>query len=87
MEPVWSALGQAAGVAAALARGTRLILAGGLDPVNVVEAIRTVRPYGVDVSSGVERGSGEKDPAMIAAFVRAVRAAERELGGPEGDRR
>jgi phosphoribosylanthranilate isomerase len=75
------------GVAAALAHRTRVILAGGLDPVNVVEAIRTVRPYGVDVSSGVERGSGEKDPAMIAAFVRAVRAAERELGGPEGDRR
>ena len=63
--------------AAKLARKTRLILAGGLDPDNVGEAIRQVRPYGVDVSSGVEAAPGRKDPRLISRFVEAVRAAER----------
>jgi hypothetical protein len=63
--------------AAKLARRTRLILAGGLDPDNVGEAIRQVRPYGVDVSSGVEATPGRKDPQLISRFVEAVRAAER----------
>ena len=63
--------------AAKLARKTRLILAGGLDPDNVGEAIRQVRPYGVDVSSGVEAAPGRKDPQLISRFVEAVRAAER----------
>lgn len=52
-----------------------IMLSGGLDAGNVGEAIRVARPAGVDVSSGVERAPGLKDETMIAAFVRAARAA------------
>jgi phosphoribosylanthranilate isomerase len=55
------------------------ILAGGLDPTNVGEAVRIARPYAVDVSSGVERRPGEKDTAKMSAFVAAVRAVDTEL--------
>jgi len=53
-----------------------LILAGGLNPLNVTEAIRRVRPWAVDVSSGVEAEKGIKDVAKMAAFIRGVRDAD-----------
>ncbi|MCD6591538.1 MAG: phosphoribosylanthranilate isomerase [Thaumarchaeota archaeon] len=53
-----------------------LILAGGLNPENVREAIRIVKPYGVDVSSGVESAPGIKDPGKLKEFIRRVREAE-----------
>lgn len=63
------------GQAAVLATCTQLVLAGGLSALNVAAAIAAVRPFGVDVSSGVEAAPGHKDPRRIVEFVQVARAA------------
>ena len=60
-------------IAAELAKSVTVILAGGLNPDNVATAVATVKPYAVDVSSGVEASPGKKDHARIHAFVQAAK--------------
>lgn len=62
-------------IAAEVAKERKLTLAGGLTPDNVAEAVRTVRPFRVDVASGVESAPGRKDPGLVAAFIAAAKSA------------
>jgi phosphoribosylanthranilate isomerase len=64
----WSLLGE-------VPEGPRIILAGGLSPDNVGEAVRIAKPWGVDAVSGVERSPGRKDPLKLKAFIERARAA------------
>jgi phosphoribosylanthranilate isomerase len=66
------------------ATGRHLFLAGGLAPDNVAQAIARVRPFGVDVASGVERAPGIKDPARVDAFIAAVRRADDNRASERG---
>jgi phosphoribosylanthranilate isomerase len=61
--------------AAAVARNRRIVLAGGLTPENVADAIKAVRPYGVDVSSGVEDSPGVKNVDKVERFLASARSA------------
>jgi phosphoribosylanthranilate isomerase len=68
---------QAASTVADLSHRHKVVIAGGLTPVTVNEAIQILRPWGVDVASGVEASPGKKDPEKVRAFVNAVRVADK----------
>lgn len=66
-----------------LPEGRKLVLSGGLGPVNVADAIRRVRPWGVDVATGTESSPGRKDPRKVASFIRNARRAAEAIPGYE----
>lgn len=67
-----------------LPEGRKLVLSGGLGPENVADAIRRVRPWGVDVASGTESSAGHKDPRKVQMFVRNARRAAESIPGYQG---
>jgi phosphoribosylanthranilate isomerase len=73
----WSAT---RGMVQGLSLSIPVIVAGGLNPLNVGEAMRMLQPFGVDVVSGVEASPGKKDPEKVRAFVKAVRGMDRKAG-------
>ena len=68
--------------ARSVAKSRKVILSGGLRPETVALGVRTVQPFGVDVSSGVEEYPGRKDPARLRSFFKAL--ASVEVGLPDG---
>jgi phosphoribosylanthranilate isomerase len=71
---------EAAAAVRELSLHQKVVIAGGLSPTNVSEAIQILEPWGVDVVSGVEASPGKKDPEKVRAFVRAVREMDRRAG-------
>jgi phosphoribosylanthranilate isomerase len=70
-------------MASDLPQGQRLVIAGGLHPGNVAAAIIRAKPWGVDVTSGVEAAPGVKDPMKVKAFLDAAKRAEAQLSAPD----
>ena len=68
-------------IAADAAASRTIILAGGLTPENVADAVDAVKPYAVDVSSGVENAPGKKDAQLVSRFIRAARSLHSEITG------
>jgi phosphoribosylanthranilate isomerase len=71
---------QASSAVKELSLRQKIVIAGGLTPENVNEALGVLNPFGVDVVSGVEASPGKKDPEKVRAFVRAVRQADEKVG-------
>lgn len=74
-------------IAGELPDGISVLLAGGLTPDNVASGIRQVRPFGVDVASGVEASPGRKDPILLRKFIEAVRKTDSEVSTEPSDLR
>lgn len=64
-------------LAASISRKHPILLAGGLDPVNVSDLVKIIQPWGVDVASGVERVRGQKDLALVRSFIQAIRESDK----------